>query len=242
MEMLLEDRISISTPEGVGLELTLAGLGSRFVAALLDTIIKLVVIVAILLALAYAGNVGYALAALAIFLVQYGYDVLFEVLAAGRTLGKRWCGLRVVTSDGRPIGLIASAGRNLMRVVDFLPAVYIVGSISILASARNQRLGDIVAHTIVVRERSGGKGPWIAPTVPVLAADLAATDVSGLGQTELVAVRRFLDRRDQLGNAARAQLAADLEARLRPRVAGIPESYRGEQFLEAVAAVKASRA
>jgi uncharacterized RDD family membrane protein YckC len=239
--MLLEDRISIETPEGVGLDLTLAGLGSRFIAALLDTIIKLVVIVAILIGLSFAGNVGYALDAIAIFLVQYGYDVLFEVLASGRTLGKRWCGLRVVTSDGRPIGLIASAGRNLMRVVDFLPAVYIVGCISILSTARNQRLGDIVAHTIVLREQSGGSGPWVAPTVPVVADDLAATDVSGLGQTELVAVRRFLDRRSELGSGARAQLASDLEARLRPRVAGIPESYRGEQFLEAIAAVKASR-
>jgi uncharacterized RDD family membrane protein YckC len=234
--MLLEDRISIETPEGVGLDLTLAGLGSRFIAALLDTIIKLVVIVAILIGLSFAGNVGYALDAIAIFLVQYGYDVLFEVLAAGRTLGKRWNGLRVV-----PIGLIASAGRNLMRVVDFLPAVYIVGCISILSTARNQRLGDIVAHTIVLREQSGGSGPWVAPTVPVVADDLAATDVSGLGQTELVAVRRFLDRRAELGSGARAQLATDLEARLRPRVAGIPESYRGEQFLEAIAAVKASR-
>jgi uncharacterized RDD family membrane protein YckC len=239
--MLLEDRISIETPEGVGLDLTLAGLGSRFVAALLDTIIKLLVIVAVLLALSQAGTLGYAFAAIAIFLVEYGYDVLFEVLAAGRTLGKRWCGLRVVTTDGRPIGLIASAARNLMRVVDFLPAVYIVGSVSILATAKNQRLGDIVARTIVVRERSGRSGPWVAPTVPVLATDLAATDVSGLGQTELVAVRRFLDRRDQLGIGARTQLANDLEARLRPRVAGIPESYRGEQFLEAIVAVKASR-
>jgi uncharacterized RDD family membrane protein YckC len=240
--MLLEDRISIETPEGVGLELTLAGLGSRFVAALLDVLVKIVVIGAILLALDYAGNLGYALASIAVFLVLYGYDVLFEVLAAGRTLGKRGCGLRVVTSDGRPIGLIASAGRNLMRVVDFLPAAYIAGCISILASSKNQRLGDIVAGTIVVRERSGKAGSWVAPTVPALAAELGAMDVSGLGQTELVAVRRFLDRRAELGAGPRAQLASDLETRLRPRVAGIPESCVGERFLEAIAAVKASRA
>ena len=239
--MLLEDRISIETPEGVGLDLTLAGLGSRFVAAVLDLLVKIVVVVAILLGLDVAGNLGVALAAIAVFLVTYGYDVLFEVLAAGRTLGKRWCGLRVLTTDGRPIGLVASAGRNLMRLVDLLPAVYIAGCVSILVSSRNQRLGDIVAHTIVVRERPGGSSAWVAPVVPALADDLAVMDVSGLGETELVAVRRFLDRRGDLASGPRAQLALDLETRLRPRVAGVPSGYVGERFLEAVVAVKAAR-
>jgi uncharacterized RDD family membrane protein YckC len=239
--MLLEDRISIETPEGVGLDLTLAGLGSRFVAALLDLVIKGLVIVAVVVALDVAGNLGVAVAAIAVFLVNYGYDVMFEVLASGRTLGKRWSGLRVVTVDGRPIGLVASAGRNLMRLVDLLPAVYIAGCVSILVSSRNQRLGDIVAHTIVVRERSGGGGTWVAPTAPALADELAVMDVSGLGETELAAVRRFLDRRGELASGPRAQLALDLETRLRPRVAGVPASYVGERFLEAIAAVKASR-
>jgi uncharacterized RDD family membrane protein YckC len=241
--MHLEDRIAIETPEGVGLELTLAGLGSRFIAALLDLLVRSVVLIALYLALVTAGNLALALYAVASFLVFYGYDVLFEVLAAGRTLGKRWSGLRVVMRDGRPIGLFASATRNLLRLVDLLPAAYIAGSISILASSRNQRLGDIVAGTIVLRERSGAQARWTVPEQrSELVDELAISDVSGLGQTELAAVRRFLERRNDIEAGSRAQLAADLERRLRPRVAGIPESYRGEQFLEAVAAIKAARA
>lgn len=239
--MLLDERIAIETPEGVGLELTLAGLGSRLIAALSDTLLKAIVLLALYFALVRQGDVGVALFAIGSFLAFYGYDVLFEVLAAGRTPGKRWAGLRVVTRDGRPIGLVASATRNLMRLVDFLPAVYLAGSVSILASRDNQRLGDMVAGTIVVRERGSAHARWAPVELPVIADDLVSSDVSGLGEAELVAVRRFLERRHQIDGGARAQLAGDLEKRLRPRVAGIPESYHREQFLEAVVAIKATR-
>ena len=172
----------------------------------------------------------------------FGYDVLFEVLAAGRTPGKRWPGSASSRATPGPSGSSASAARNLLRLVDFLPAVYLAGSISILASRENQRLGDMVAGTIVVREHAGSSRRRGLPSaVPEISDELAASDVSGLGETELVAVRRFLERRHEIDGAARARIAADLEHRLRPRVAGIPESYRGEQFLEALAAVKASR-
>jgi uncharacterized RDD family membrane protein YckC len=239
--MLLDERIAIETPEGVGLELTLAGLGSRFIAVLIDMILKSIVLIGLYLALVRWGHVGFALFSIGSFLVFYGYDVLFEVLAGGRTPGKRWTGLRVVTRDGRPIGLVASAIRNLLRLVDFLPAVYLAGSISILASRDNQRLGDMVAGTIVVRERGSTQARWAPVELPVIADELVSSDVSGIGETELVALRRFLERRHQIDGGARAQLAGDLERRLRPRVAGIPESYRGEQFLEAVVAIKATR-
>jgi uncharacterized RDD family membrane protein YckC len=239
--MLLDERIAIETPEGVGLELTLAGLGSRFIAVLIDSLLKGVVLLGLYFALVREGDVGLALFSIGSFLLFYGYDVLFEVLAGGRTPGKRWSGLRVVTRDGRPVGLVASAIRNLLRLVDFLPSVYIAGSVSILASRDNQRLGDMVAGTIVVRERGSTQTRWAPVELPVIADELVSSDVSGLGETELIAVRRFLERREQIGIGPRAQLADELERRLRPRVAGIPPSYRGEQFLEAVVAIKATR-
>jgi uncharacterized RDD family membrane protein YckC len=239
--MLLDERIAIETPEGVGLELTLAGLGSRFIAVLIDTILQAIVLLGLYFALVGQGHVGIALYSIGSFVAFYGYDVLFEVLASGRTPGKRWTGLRVVTRDGRPIGLVASAIRNLLRLVDFLPGLYLAGSVSILASRDNQRLGDLVAGTIVVRERGSSQARWAPVALPVIADELASSDVSGLGETELVALRRFLERREQIGAGARLQLATDLERRLRPRVAGIPDSYRGEQFLEAVVAIKATR-
>ncbi len=91
-----------------------------------------------------------------VFLFFWGYDVAFEVLASGRTPGKRWNGLQVVRSGGQPITFLPSATRNLLRLIDWLPSLYLVGIVSILASAKNQRVGDILAGTVVVRERRAG--------------------------------------------------------------------------------------
>src|SRR3990170_3287966 len=119
--MRYEDAITISTPEGVELELPLAGLGSRFVAALIDIIIKTGLILALGIALGVAGAYGDALFSVLAFLVFFAYDILFETLASGRTPGKRWTGLRVVRLEGQPIGFVASAIRNTLRLVDLLP-------------------------------------------------------------------------------------------------------------------------
>jgi uncharacterized RDD family membrane protein YckC len=101
----LDDRVTIATPEGVELSLTLAGVGSRFVSALVDLAIQILLIVALYVVFVRTNLGGYGAAVYAIFsfVVVFGYDVLFEVLASGRTLGKRWNALRVVRTDGRPI-------------------------------------------------------------------------------------------------------------------------------------------
>jgi uncharacterized RDD family membrane protein YckC len=244
-----EDRISIPTPEGVEMEMVLAGLGSRLVAALLDLMIMACVLFALWVVGLAAGaptDSGGVVAAVLIvlsFLVLSGYHVAFETLASGRTPGKRAAGLRVVRQGGEPPGFLAAAVRQLLRLVDWLPAFYAIGVISILFSGRNQRLGDLAAGTLVVRERRPAPSAYAGPPPSWAAADrFAAWDVSAITSFELVTVRRFLERRFELQPYARAHLARDLAERLRPKVVGAPEGTHPEEFLEGLAVAKASRA
>jgi uncharacterized RDD family membrane protein YckC len=242
--MRYDDTITVPTPEGVDFELTLAGAGSRFVSALVDLAIQFVLLAATFLAVGPIGGFGDAAAALISFVVVLGYDVVFEVFASGRTPGKRLNGIRVVRSDGSPIGFLTSAVRNVLRLIDILPSFYVVGIVSILATARNQRLGDLAAGTLVVRERLGASSrQWRPEEVgsPSRGPGWSTWDVSGITRDEVVAVRRFLDRRYELTPEARTRLGDELAAALRPRVAGVPNSVEGESFLEQLAAAKRAR-
>src|SRR5207253_9899772 len=158
--------ITLATPEGVHLELTLAGVGSRFAAALVDLAIQiaLLIVIAVVGFVVIGGRSGFEVAAVTIlsFLVFAAYDILFEVFASGRTPGKRLNGLRVVRTDGSPVGFFTSAVRNVLRLADLLPGMYLAGIVSILVTRRNQRLGDLAAGTLVVRERRPSLG-WPAP-------------------------------------------------------------------------------
>jgi uncharacterized RDD family membrane protein YckC len=243
--MEYEDRVRISTPEGVDVELTLAGIGSRFIAAIFDLMVQGAVLLAAAVALGVIGGDGTSLAiaafSIVLFLVFFGYDVLFEVRSRGRTLGKRWTGLRVVRTGGRPITFVPSCVRNVMRLVDILPAFYAIGMLSIFLTQRNQRLGDIAAGSLVVRERAGGvRGESVEVAVTRETRD--GWDVSAVSAQDIGTVRQFLGRRAQLASGPRAELAQELERRLRPLVAGAPERLEPEEFLERLAAAKADRA
>jgi uncharacterized RDD family membrane protein YckC len=242
-----EDRLTITTPEGVDLSLTLAGVGSRFIAATVDLVVEAIVLIALALLIFLTNGFGAgaeaaaAIYAVVFFLVFWGYDVAFEVLSSGRTPGKRWNGLRVVRTEGQAIGFLASAARNLLRLVDFLPSFYLIGIISILATGKNQRLGDIVAGTVVVRER---RGSTVSPsTAPALHAWTPAGtwDVSTITAEEVAAVRTFLERRSTIDPAARSEIAATIAGRLRPKVAGVPDNVSSEAFLEQIALAKSGR-
>ena len=259
--MQYEDRITVATPEGVELDIALAGAGSRFTAAALDTLIQFALIygVPFLFFLPLGLVVGDAgdpllLAIFVIwaFLVLFGYNIIFETLGSGRTIGKRAVGIRVVLVGGRPVGFLASAVRNILRLVDFLPGLYAVGIVSILATQRNQRLGDLAAGTLVIREAaSGAKAQPVAYTptggyLPVgpmpLDPALAMWDVSSVTGPELGAIRTFLDRRHTLDPHARWNLASELATRLEPKVSGAPRGLHPEAFLELLYAAKSSRA
>jgi uncharacterized RDD family membrane protein YckC len=253
--MEFEDKVTITTAEGVTLELPLAGIGSRAIAAFVDHALKALLTLAVVAALAggtalfdmgdSAGDDGFlvaiAIAFVAIFLINFGYDVLFETLASGRTPGKRWTGLRVVRNGGGPVSFIPSAVRNLVRLVDLLPGAYAVGLIAVVVSSKNQRLGDMAAGTLVVRERQAktpGVPAWAA--TPVRAEPPAAIDVSAITGEELATIRSFLQRRATLTPDARSKLAWELAERLRPRVGGVSGQEHPEIFLEQIAAAKAA--
>jgi uncharacterized RDD family membrane protein YckC len=242
-----EDRVRIATPEGVDLELTLAGVGSRFSAALIDFLIQIGLLIA--LAVAFFLGVGFggwgdALFTVLAFLLFAGYDVLFEVFASGRTPGKRLNGIRVVRLDGSPVRFLTSATRNILRLID-IQFLYLVGIVCILVTSRNQRLGDLAAGTLIVRERLGAARPdAIAAAVtpaPSPAGDWQAWDVGGVTAEELVAVRSFLERRSELTVEARSQLAGELAEGLRRKVPGMVENGPPETFLESLVAAKEHR-
>lgn len=241
-----EDRITIPTPEGVELELTLAGLGSRAVAGFIDLIIKGLVIVAlwiVTLIITDGGVLSIALLTPGTAIIYIGYDIFFEVRAAGRTPGKKRNGLRVVRSSGRPIDLTASAIRNFLRLIDGLTLMYAPSVFFIMLTKRNQRLGDLAADTVVVREeRAAAEQPKVALTeVPfALPTRASSWDVSAVGQDDLSTVRSFLERRDSLTPAARERVAEQLAAALRPQVGGADERD-AETFLENLYAAKRSR-
>jgi uncharacterized RDD family membrane protein YckC len=242
--MMFEDRLTIDTPEGVPLELTLAGVGSRFTSALLDYLLQTIILVALLVVLSYgvgvdpgAGGIAAAFWAVGFFVVFWGYDVGFEVLNSGRTPGKALNRLRVVRESGAPVTFGTSAVRNVIRIIDILPGTYLVGMVSIVVTRRNQRVGDLAAGTLVIREPRR-----LPPEVPVSPAVQAqAWDTSAIDQEELDAVAAFLARRGDLAAGARIQIAAELAGRLRPKVGGGIVSEGDEIFLERLLATKRGR-
>lgn len=178
--MELDDHVTIPTPEGTDVVLVVAGLGSRALATMVDVVIQGAVFYALFTLAAFiVGLSGSAMAAdsdseaivvalvaIIVFLLLFGYHVAFEVLGAGRSPGKRTMGLRVVDERGGPVRFRASAIRNLVRIADLLPGVYGIGMVTIVLHPRSQRLGDIAAGTLVVRDRrSVTPTPLAAPAM-----------------------------------------------------------------------------
>jgi uncharacterized RDD family membrane protein YckC len=233
----LDDQLTIRTPEGVELNLTLAGLASRVLASLLDGLIQSLAggIVVVALVVVFDGSLealGSGLLALALFLIFFGYPILFEVLDGGRSIGKRATGLRVVRLDGGPIGFGAASIRNIMRLVDALPGGYAVGAIAILATPHNQRLGDMAAGTVVIRERSTQVAPAVqsAPTP----SSYGRLDVTAVTADEVALIRRYFERRESLPDPRRLELAWDIARRIGAKVALPGELVDPEDFLARV--------
>lgn len=241
--MSLDDHLRIDTPEGVAVEIALAGLGSRFLARLLDVVIQAAALLALSIMFSVDNGFVRAILIIGLFLVLFAYDVFFEVIANGRTPGKMAAGIRVVTSDGAPIGFVASAVRNLLRIVDGCSLITVflapVGIISMFTTSKHQRLGDLAAGTVVVRDRIVPPPPPVRFAVP-LDAPFMAWDVSAVTIDEVTTIRRYLDRRLSLDPGARHQIGEDLARRLRPKVAGA-EAWPAELFLEGIVAAKSAR-
>ena len=240
--MQYEDTTTISTPEGVDLQLPLGGVGTRFSSGLLDYLIKLVAIgaLALLAELLLGGLAATVVVSLGTFAALVVYDIAYEVRSNGATPGKKALKVRVLLDDGGPVGLRASAVRNLIRLIEGPLTLYVPATISILVTKRNQRLGDLAAGTVVAREAPRG-GPTFNRYRPPGEA-LADWDVSAITPEELAAVRSFLTRRHGFDPTSRSRVATALAQRLRAKVAGgDPTRVNPERFLEELERAKSDR-
>ena len=248
--MELEDRTTIVTPEGIELSLQLAGLGSRFMAACVDLALQaaLIAAVGVISLAAVGGDLGDGLFAIGSFFAFYLYNVLFEVYRGGQTPGKKAVHLRVVREQGAPVDLRSSAVRNVIRVFEGPILLYVPAMIAIVVTARNQRLGDLAAGTLVIRlpEVPDKWAPYTAGTNgaahtrAMRPADVEGWDVSALKPDEIAAVRLFLGRRAAIQRDARRTLAHRLAENLRSRIGGAPPDLPAEALLEGVIHAKDS--
>jgi uncharacterized RDD family membrane protein YckC len=257
------DQLSIDTPELVAIDMPLAGIGSRFIAVLVDMLIWAAGLLALALllwvvqpALQAFSRLSYqwvvALVTFIVFVLNWGYFTLFEAFWNGRTPGKRVARIRVIQRSGRPIGLFESMARNLVRYVDQIPFFYAVGVVAVFATRQHQRLGDLAAGTLVVRDRepeathfenSGARTftfQLLAPNQPApephTRVSLPAAAVAMLSSSDLEVLEGFLARRLDMPLETRKALADRLATAIRAK-SGLepPPSTSVETFLEALA-------
>ncbi|UVJ43174.1 RDD family protein [Pseudomonas sp. LS1212] len=199
----LDTRFQIETPEGIDLVLRPAGLVARALAFTLDLGIRGLLLGGLLLILSQFGQVGMGLGAILLFVLNWWYMVLFEVLNQGRSPGKQMMGLRVVQDDGTPVGWSSSLIRNLLRFVDMLPFGYCLGAISCLQHPAFKRMGDLAGGTLVIYRDPPLHRP-VLPDVPALHPPFALT------LTEQRAVLGFAERHGELSAERARELAGIL--------------------------------
>ncbi|MGD8624073.1 MAG: RDD family protein [Anaerolineae bacterium] len=240
----MNDEFLIETPELVSLGYQVADIGSRFMAALVDTILIAIIQAAVLGATwaVYVSTSGGSLTSwlaailgLVGFALFWGYYLLFEMIWNGQSPGKRWVGLRVIKDSGAPISFVDSAVRNLVRLIDFLPLYYGIGVIVMFLNRRARRLGDLAAGTLVVRERKDvtldslvASAPRPRPAGEGEQESLPGLENLDAGDYDLIV--RFLRRRHDLANrgALAQKVAAGISARmgLSPQPLSPPEAEK----------------
>ncbi len=264
-----EETLIIETPERVPLAFSLASIGNRFIAVAIDHFIQLMAVLVVVWGLLYwtgasldklEGEPGealremskwtLALMVLIVFAIFAGYFVIFEWIWNGQTPGKRLMKLRVIREDGRPVTFWEALARNLLRIFDSFPMFaiipfYSIGLISVFASSRDQRIGDLFAGTVVVRERTD-EAPTFAETFSNQISDAAfrrvqkkvefQTDIRSLTHAEIEVVEAFLRRRWDLTERQRLwmawRVALPIMYKLKPEYSLTDFTYEG--FLEEI--------
>ncbi|HEY9773366.1 MAG TPA: RDD family protein [Planktothrix sp.] len=252
---------SISTPENVDLHLELAGMGNRVLACLIDTGISYGVMASIgilawlacmavssLIASSQLSNIAYGIIVLvsifAIFVIMFGYFILFEGLWQGQTPGKKIAHIRVIDASGEPVNWPSVIIRNLFRVID--QGVFLIGLIVMLADKNERRLGDFAANTLVIRERFADLSLIEIP-VSLLAKEAGMTlDVGRVSPEEYELLVNFLKRRQTMTKTTRPEVAIKLEKHFRDKLsepaADNNNAANAEFFLERVYSAYQSRA
>ena len=252
-----EDILIIETPERVPLHFALASIGNRFLACAIDHALQAIAIILMVIGFTLIANYSsfgeqvtaapkwvQAILIVVVFLIFSSYFAFFEWIWNGQTPGKRWLKLRVIREDGRPVTFWEAAVRNLVRTLDMMPApFYSIGLISVFVSESDQRVGDMVAGTVVVREREA-EAPAFAQVFASPVSDPAlrrsfkpvdfVAELDALTESEIQVVETFLRRRWDLVDMARQWMAwrvsLPLLYKLRPRYDLATFTYEG--FLE----------
>lgn len=242
------DQLRIDTPEQIALELPLAGIGSRFLGLAIDTLLQFVLYLVGGFALAFAGSTigglgryfnwipptfGPALAILFVFCIYWGYFALFEILWSGQTPGKRYAGIRVIHTSGRPINAYEAIGRNLLRAIDGIP-MYGVGIVCMMLNDQHRRLGDYVAGTVVVHDKrtQDMRPDWNTSA----AGNTSHPRLAHITSEELVLIETYLQRRDALDFTIRDNTAYQIANRITARTGLQREPNQSlDDFLETVA-------
>ena len=233
------ERYSFDTPEQIDVSYIVAGIGSRFMAALLDTIIIGVAFLIIvipgtfgasmlirLILSAFGRSSGgglefWVLAGTGLlgFLVIVFYYILFEAFWHGQTLGKRRMGIRVIREGGYPLNFSTSLIRNLIRLIDFLPSYYMIGLVVVFIDPKSRRLGDLAAGTLVIKEHKDVKLemlesdlqlPTSAMIVPEDQPRLPIRDAKRLEAADRRLLREYLQRRAGLPPETAMRIAESL--------------------------------
>lgn len=250
----MDNYYRVETPEIVPITYTIAGPASRCLASVIDSLIILMLQIALVMVIVIVSELTNAFAipsgttllavwSILAFVLLWGYYIAFELLWSGQTPGKRIVGLRVIREGGRPIDGSASAIRNLMRAIDFLPFGYGLGLLVMFIDRYARRLGDLAAGTLVVREglpitladltRAAAPVP-LPPRDPDAPPTPMLPNLHLLTPADLDVAEEFLRRRSQLSKESRARLAADLAAVLRTRLEMAPLTGDPERFIEHV--------
>ncbi len=235
----MDRTLEVRTPESIAFSYELAGLGSRFLAVSVDIGIQTLVMIGIIWGLIYAGahvkdvpaptrietNLAIAFIVTIVFIVYFGYFILFEAFWNGQTPGKKLMGLRVVRDGGYPADFASIAVRNLIRVGEFAAGLYAISAVATVMSPENKRLGDMAAGTIVVRDARAAK-----------LADLMqeSSDTSHplmLSPQERALIDQFVARRAAMAPRNRAQMASQIAERVRPRISRDLQQLGDEELL-----------
>ncbi len=252
----MNEQLSVETPEQIDINYQVAGIGSRFYAALLDTLLlALIIVVGTYVNMSFILKLGGvfgrwlgAVGGIIIFSLFWGYYMVFEITTNGQSPGKRALGLRVIKEGGYPISFADSAIRNLVRVVDFLPICYGVGLLAMLVNKNWQRLGDLAAGTLVVKtsrsELKLNNASMNAATLPINIS-LQENLYTNWIQPELVTdaeidmIREYLGRRANLSSTRRFELARTIGVPIAKKMGG-EGTIRYDKFLEEVYSTKTS--
>jgi uncharacterized RDD family membrane protein YckC len=249
-ERLMDRNIDVRTPESIAFRYDLAGLGSRFLAVFVDLMLQVAVLLLLFWGIAtlashaprgatesgaiehFAESLAIALIILILFMIFYGYFILFEAFWHGQTPGKKLLGIRVVRDGGYPLDFGGAMVRNVVRIMEQLLGFYIIAAASALLSSENKRVGDYAAGTIVVRESRVAAPLTLSQALAASSVQRASS--AYLSDDERNVIASYLARRRGMDKQRRRTLSAQIASRVRSRAPADLRDLPDDELLERI--------